>query len=352
MARFFKKNDESIGLAPGSLVFIGDKKMEGMQIRLIDYDAEHIRDEELRDIQSGADALKSNTVTWINVNGLHDTDRMQELGASFGLHPLLLEDVLNTGQRPKLEVFDDVIFVVVKMLRMEDELVVAEQLSLVIGPTFLLTFQERPGDVFEPVRNRIRKSQGRIRISGSDYLAYALLDTVVDNYFQIVESLGGQVEDLEVEVLTDARPDLLGKIHELKRELSFIRKAVRPAKEAILQFSKLDNDLIRPETSPFLKDLHDISIHAADAIDTYREMLSDELNIYNSTVNNRMNDIMKVLTIFAAIFIPLTFIAGVYGTNFEYVPELHYKYGYYVFLIVMASVAIAMLIYFRRRRWL
>ncbi len=353
MARFFKKRDASIGLAPGSLVFIGDKKVEGMQIRLIDYDTEHLRDEELRDIQSGAEALKSNSVSWININGLDDTPRMRELGTTFGLHPLLLEDVLNTGQRPKLEEFDGVIFIVVKMLRLEEGLVIAEQLSLVIGPTFLLTFQERPGDVFEPVRNRIRKSQGRVRISGSDYLAYALLDAVTDNYIQIVERLGSQVEDLEVEVLSsDAKPDVLGKIHDLKRELSFIRKTVRPAREAIMQFSKLDSDLIRPETSPFLKDLHDIATQAADAIDTYREMLSDELNIYNSSVSNRMNDIMKVLTIFAAIFIPLTFIAGIYGTNFEYLPELQYRYSYFIFLGVMAVMALAMLGYFKRRGWL
>ena len=228
MARFFKKRDESIGLAPGALVFIGDKKMEGMQIRLIDYDSERLEDQELRDIESGVGASTSNTVSWININGLHETDRIRKLGASFGLHPLLLEDVLNTGQRPKLEEFDDVIFVVVKMLRLEQGIVVSEQLSLVIGRTFLLTFQERPGDVFEPVRNRIRKSQGRIRVSGVDYLAYALLDTVVDNYIQIVERLGGQVEDLEVEVLSDAKPTVLNKINDLKRELSFIRKSIRP----------------------------------------------------------------------------------------------------------------------------
>lgn len=352
MARFFKNRDVSMGLAPGSLVFIGDKKTDEVQVRLIDYDSDKLNDNIMGGIEEAARCLSPDTVSWININGLHDTGCIEKIGSVFSLHPLLLEDVLNTGQRPKLEEFDNAIFIVVKMLRLEEGVVLSEQLSMVLGPSYLLTFQERPGDVFEPVRNRIRNSQGRIRASGVDYLAYALLDTVADHYIRIVEQLGGQVEDLELEVLTDARPSILLKINSFRRELSFLRKSMRPAREAALKLSKLDSDFIRPATGPFLKDLNDIFIQASDAIDTYREMLSDELDIYNSTVSNRMNDIMKVLTIFAAIFIPLTFIAGVYGTNFEYLPELHYKYSYYIFLGGMVAVAIAMLLFFKRRRWL
>ena len=352
MARFYKKRDVSIGLPPGSLVFVGDQKTEEIQIRLIDYDGTHLKDQELHDIAKEATTLDSDSVSWINVNGLHDTESIREIGDVFKLHPLLLEDVLNTGQRPKLEEYENLIFIVVKMLRLVEGEVVAEQLSMVIGPTFLLTFQERSGDVFGPVRTRIRKGLGRVRASGVDYLAYSLLDTVADNYIRIVESLGSDVEDLEVEVLTNPRPEVLGKINDLRRELSFFRKSIRPAREAVMKLSKLDNALIRPQTVPFLKDLNDITTHAADAIDTYREMLSDELDIYNSTMSNKMNDIMKVLTIFAAIFIPLTFVAGVYGTNFENLPELHYKYSYYIFLGSMVVMATGMLLFFKRRGWL
>ena len=231
-----------------------------------------------------------------------------------------MEDILNTGQRPKLEEFNNCIFLVLKMLQYDKEkqLIISEQLSLVLGDTFLLTFQEQPGDVFEPVRERIRKQKARIRASGIDYLAYALLDCVVENYVFIVERLGEQIEDHEEEILKRAEPAVMEKINAYKHEMNFIRKSVRPAREAIIQLSKLDSELIHEETIPFLKDLQDLISQAAEAIDTYRDMLSDQLNLYNSVVGNRMNDIMKVLTIFAAIFIPLTFIAGIYGTNFEY----------------------------------
>ncbi len=354
MARFIANRDETIGLAPGQLVFVGEKKTDEVQVRLMDYGPETLLEEDLEELEGGEAALHTSTVSWINVNGLHDIERIRRLGTIFGLHPLLLEDILNTGQRPKLDETDAGVFVVLKMLRYDAqaEEVISEQLSLVIGPTWLLTFQERPGDVFEPVRKRIRKVQGRLRVTGVDYLAYALLDTVVDNYIHIIETLGSRVEDLDVAVTTEPDPSILTQIQDLRREMSFMRKSMRPAREAILHLSKLDTDLIKAETGPFLKDLLDNTTQATEAIDTYREMLSDVLNIYNSSLSNRMNDIMKVLTIFAAIFIPLTFIAGIYGTNFEYVPELHYRYGYFIFWGVMVVVAIGMLVYFRRRKWL
>ena len=354
MARFFQKQDQSLGLPPGHLVFVGEKKTEQMQVRLIDYGPESLRDVDIADIEPDRGLLDSPTVTWVNLDGLHDVEGIRAFGRTFGIHPLLLEDIVNTGQRPKLEESGETLFLVLKMLRYdtEQEEVVAEQLSLVIGPTYLITFQEHPGDVFEPVRNRIRKAQGRIRGAGVDYLAYALLDTVVDNYIHIIEMLGAQIEDLEVDVLAEPEPGILARIQDLRREMSFMRKSIRPAREAILQLSKLDTDLVHEATGPFLKDLCGNATQATEAIETYREMLSDTLNIYNSSVSNALNEVMRVLTIFAAIFIPMTFIAGVYGTNFEYVPELHYRYGYFVFWGVMLLVAGAMVLYFRRRRWL
>ncbi|MFC1823499.1 magnesium/cobalt transporter CorA [Thermodesulfobacteriota bacterium] len=354
MARFFKKREETKGLSPGSLVFVGNKKVENVRIRVIDYDGAQLKEEELKEIAEGAEFKRSNTVTWINVDGLHDLALMKEIGSTFDLHPLLLEDILNTGQRPKLEEFENCLFLVVKMLRYDKEkqMIISEQLSLVLGDTFLLTFQEQPGDVFEPVRERIRKQKARIRASGIDYLAYALLDCVVENYVFIVERLGEQIEDMEEEVLENAEPEVMEKINAFKREMNFIRKSVRPAREAIIQLSKLDSELIHDQTVPFLKDLQDLITQAAEAIDTYRDMLSDQLNLYNSVMSNRMNDIMKVLTIFAAIFIPLTFIAGIYGTNFEYLPELKFKYSYFYFWGLIFAVAAAMLIFFRKKKWL
>ena len=354
MARFFKKREEIKGQSPGSLVFIGNQKVENVRIRVIDYDGTQLKEDELKEIAQGAEFKRTNTVTWINVDGLHDLALMKEIGSTFDLHPLLMEDILNTGQRPKLEEFDNCLFIVAKMLRYgkEKQMIISEQLSMVLGATFLLTFQEQPGDVFEPVRERIRKQKARIRASGIDYLAYALLDCVVENYVFIVERLGEQIEDLEEGVLENAEPAVMEKINAFKHEMNFIRKSVRPAREAIIQLSKLDTELIHDQTVPFLKDLQDLITQAAEAIDTYRDMLSDQLNLYNSVVGNRMNDIMKVLTIFAAIFIPLTFIAGIYGTNFEYLPELKFKYSYFIFWGVMLGVAVVMLSYFRKKKWL
>ena len=354
MARFFKKREESKGLPPGSLVFIGNKKVDNIRLRVIDYDGAQLKEDELKNIAEGEEFKRTNTVTWINVDGLHDLSLMKEIGSTFDLHPLLLEDILNTGQRPKFEEFENCLFLVVKMLRYdrEKQMIISEQLSMVLGDPFLLTFQEQPGDVFEPVRERIRKQKGRIRASGIDYLAYALLDTVVDNYIFIIEKLGEQIEDIEEEVLEKAEPAVMEKINAFKREMNFLRKSVRPAREAIIQLSKLDSELINDQTIPFLKDLQDLITQATEAIDTYRDMLSDQLNLYNSVISNRMNDVMKILTIFAAIFIPLTFIAGIYGTNFEYLPELKFKYSYFFFWGVMLAVAAVMLIFFRKKKWL
>ncbi len=354
MARFLKKREASKGLAPGSLVFIGNKKVENVRIRVIDYDKDTLNEDELKDISQSAKFKNTDTVTWINVDGLHDLKLMKEIGKIFNIHPLLLEDILNTGQRPKIEEFDNYLFMVLKMLRYDKEkqMILAEQLSMVVGKTYLLTFQERPGDVFEPVRDRIRKQKGRIRITGIDYLSYALLDIVVDNYIHIIERLGEQIEDLEEEIISPPNNIVMEKINNFKREMNFLRKSIRPVKEAVIKLSKLDSELIDDNTIPFIKDLEDHIIQAVESIDTYGNMLSDQLNIYNTGVNNRINDIMRVLTIFAAIFIPLTFIAGIYGTNFEYLPELHFKYSYFIFWGVMITLSVSMVIFFKKKGWL
>lgn len=343
-----------MGQVPGELFFIGEQKVEEATIRLIDYDQEQLNECELRDIKDGLACKNSTTVTWLNINGLHDTELIRKIGKGFDLHALVLEDIVNTGQRPRMEEYDEYLYFVLKMMRYDQKTgaVHSEQLTMVLGKTFLLTFQEQPGDVFEPVRERIRKHKGRIRKVGIDYLAYALLDTIIDNYLFIIERLGEQIEEIENEILDNPTQGVLTKINNYKREMNYLRKTIRPAKEFILQLSRLDSELIQEKTQPFLKDLLDLASQAVDAIDTYREMLSDHLNIYDSRMSNRLNEIMKVLTIFSAIFIPLTFIAGIYGTNFENVPELHFRYSYFVMWGVMVIVALVMLRFFRRKKWL
>lgn len=354
MARFLKSREAAMGKAPSELVFIGSRKVEKPTLRVIDYDKEHLTERDLTSIAEGVPFKETETVTWININGLHDTEMIREISTHFGLHTLVAEDILNTGQRPKMEEYDETLFFTIKMMDYDTGAgkIQSEQLSMVLGKTFLLTFQERPGDVFEPVRERIRKQKGRIRGVGIDYLAYALLDTIVDKYIFIIERLGEQIEEIEDEILDNPTPAVLTKINTYKREMNYLRKSIRPAREFILHLSRLDSDLIHAETAPFLKDLLDLSTQAVEVIDTYREMLSDHLNIFNTGISNRLNEIMKVLTIFSAIFIPLTFIAGIYGTNFEYVPELGFRYGYFVFWGVMVGVALFMIRFFKRRHWL
>jgi len=353
MARFLKSREESDGKSPGSLIFIGDQKVDSAKIRLIDYDSGSLTEKELKDIQAASYLMTIPTVTWISIVGLHDVEMIQNAGKIFKLHPLVMEDILNTGQRPKLEEFEDYIFVVLKMVHFDHETdtILNEQLSIILGKNFLLTFQEQPREIFKPVRERIKKQTSRIRKTGTDYLAYALMDTVVDNYIIHIEILGEKIEDLEEEILNNPDSNVMEKIYSFKREINYMRKSIRPAKDAIYRISRLDSELIQEPTLPFLKNLEELTSQATEAIEIYRDLLTDQLNIYNSVIANKMNDIMKVLTMFAAIFIPLTFIAGVYGTNFEYLPELKYKYSYFIFWAVMIILATGLIAFFKRKKW-
>jgi magnesium transporter len=353
MARFLKNREPVKGQSPGALVFVGTRKTDEIDIRVIDYDDHHLTDQAMVDIRDTLHYKTSESVTWININGLHDVDTIGRIGKVFDLHPLVMEDILNTGQRPKIDDYDAYLFIVLKMIRFDRQtgMVMNEQMSLVVGERFILTFQERPGDVFEPVRERIRRQKSRIRAGGTDYLAYALMDTVVENYISVIEHIGEQIEDLEEEILSDHDKKVMEKINRFKRETSYLKKSIRPAREAIFQLLRLESDLIHEKTHFFFKDLEDLITHATEAIDTYRDLLTDQLNIYNSVTANKMNDIMKVLTIFAAIFIPLTFIAGIYGTNFDYLPELRYKYSYFIFWGVLVVIAGALLGYFKKKKW-
>jgi magnesium transporter len=354
--RIFNKfgSKEKVGLPPGTLVHVGEKKAEKVKITVIDYDRENFEEKEVEKIEECFTDKDKPTVTWINVDGLQEVGIIEKVGAHFGIHPLVLEDILHTGQRPKVEDLGDYIFIVLKMLYhddQEDEML-GEQVSLLLGQNCVISFQEREGDIFNPIRERIRNSKGRIRRAGADYLAYALVDAIVDHYFVILEKMGEKIESLEEELVTNPTPETLQIIHKLKRNLIFLRKSVWPLREVINALERGESPLITEPTGIYLRDVYDHSIQVIDTIETFRDMVSGMLDIYLSSLSNRMNEVMKVLTIIATIFIPLTFIAGIYGMNFKFMPELEWHWGYPTALIVMLLIVGSMFIYFRRKKWL
>ena len=354
MPRLIKKTSKSRGLPPGSLVHVGEKKTEKVRISLIDYIVGKFEEKEVKNVEECFSFKRKPSITWINVDGLHEVDVIEKLGKCFEIHPLVLEDILNTDQRPKIEDFENYIFFILKMLYTDEKTkeVHSEQVSLILGKNFVISFQESKGDVFETVRERIRKGKGRIRKMGSDYLAYALIDAIVDNYFTILENIGDRVEGMENDVVTNPDPELLQKIYNLKREMIYLRKSVWPLREVINGLLREESKLIKNSTHIFLRDLYDHTIQTIDTIETFRDMISGMLDIYMSSVSNKMNEVMKVLTIFAAIFIPLTFIVGIYGMNFQYMPELSIPWAYPLVWIVILIVGISLLGFFKHKKWI
>ncbi len=354
MSRLIKKISKKAGLPPGTLVHVGKEKDETIKVTIIDYDEKHFEEREVKKVEECLPFKDKPTVTWINIDGIHNLGIIEAIGKHFGLHPLVLEDIVNTGQRPKMEDFGDYIFVVLKMIyydEKEDE-IKTKQVSLIISKNFVISFQERKGDVFNPIRERIGGSKGRIRKMGADYLAYALIDSVIDNYFVILEKVGEKLEGMEEDLVTNPTPETLQAIHSLKREMIFLRKSVWPLREVIGGLERGESKLVQESTQIYFRDVYDHTIQVMDAIETSRDMLSGMLDIYLSSVSNRMNEVMKVLTITATIFIPLTFIAGIYGMNFQYMPELGWHWGYFAGLLVMGIIGISMLVYFKRKKWL
>ena len=353
MPRFIKKQKQEIGISPDELLFRGEQKIDKVLLRVIDFDADNLQEDTINTINDVLKYQEKDSVTWFNIDGLHNAAVMEEIAQGFQLDKLIMADVMNTQARPKVHEYDNCIFISIKMLQLDEEtdLISVENLSLILTKSVLLSFQEKKGDVFEPVRERIRKQKKRIRNAGTDYLAFALLDIVIDNYIYIVSFLGEKIETLEDNLLLDPKQAVIDEINLYKRELNFLRKNIKPAKEMILSLSKMETELIHDTTDVHFKELQDNINQASDSSDSYREILSDQLNIYHTTISSKLNDIMKFLTIFSVIFIPLTFIAGIYGTNFDVVPELHYEYSYFIMWGVIVSVAIGMLIYFKKRRW-
>ena len=352
MPRVFKRRSQKAGLPPGVLIPVTRERAEKVRISVIDYDESNVEEKEIRTLQEVLPFRDSPTVTWINIDGIHDTEIIEKIGSDFGIHPLVLEDIVNTGQRPKMEDFDAYIYVVLRMLCLEKDGVRSEQVSIILGPNFVISFQEMPGDVFNPIRERLRGTKWRIRKLGADYLAYALIDMIVDNYFLILETFGDQIEELEAELMERPTPSLLHSIHSIKRELISLRKSVWPLRELISGLERNESKIIAASTRVYFRDVYDHTIQVMDTVETYRDMVAGMLDTYLSSISNRMNEVMKVLTIIATIFIPITFVAGIYGMNFHNMPELAWRWGYFAALGLMGLIGVVMLIYFRRKHWL
>ncbi len=355
VTRSLKRKPKKAGLAPGSLIYTGEKKTEQINITLIDYNEDKITEKTFSKIEDVFEYKDSSSISWINIDGLHDIDVIEKLGNYFGIHPLVQEDILNVQQRPKMEEYDDYLYIVFKMFTYKEERseVYSEQISLILNNNYIITFQERTGDVFDPIRERLRAAKGKIRKSGTDYLAYTLIDAVVDSYFFVLEKFGEEIEILEDELILSPKPESSQLIHRLRRELIMLRKSVWPMRELLSGLYRGDSSLIKKSSQIYLRDVYDHTIQVIDTIESYRDMVSGMLDTYLSSISNRMNEVMKVLTIIATIFIPLTFIAGVYGMNFHHMPELEwtwiYPAGFWIAILIIAGI---MLLYFRRKKWL
>lgn len=344
---------KKLGLAPGSVIYTGEKSDQKLFIEAFDYNKDKCIVKELLNVEECFE-FEEGSITWININGLNHVDAIEKIGGHYELHPLVLEDIVNIAQRPKIDEYDDYLFVVLKMLYYDiDQKIVSEQVSFILGKEYVLSFQESEGDVFDTVRERIKHGKGRVRTMQSDYLLYVLIDAIVDHYFTIIEVLGEKIEDFETAIFSgNATDDVSKNIQNLKREILRVRRAIFPLREVINRIEKSENPLIEKKTITFYRDIYDHLIQVSENIDIYREMIWSLMDMYMTTISNKMNEVMKVLTIMASIFIPLTFIAGIYGMNFEYIPELSYKYSYFILWGVMVTLFIGMLLYFKRKKWL
>jgi magnesium transporter len=355
MATRVKKRSETIGMPPGSLVYVGDKPPKEVEITIANYnDQEYAKYSKTSFRECLLFAKETSHATWIDINGFQEVKDLEYLGECFQLHPLVLEDILNSDQRPKIDDYGDYLFIILKMLHHDEGTheVVTEQISIILGDNYVISLHENDVDIFDLVRKRLKAGTGRIRKGKADYLAYALLDLIVDNYFLVLEQLGEVVEDLEEELVNNPTSATLNKIYHLKRDTIQIRRAVWPLREVVSKLARTDFSLINEQTVVYLRDVYDHVTIIMDTIETYRDILSGILDIYLSSVSNRLNEVMKVLTIIATIFIPLTFIAGVYGMNFKNMPELQWPDGYYMALGMMGAVALIMVIFFWKKGWI
>ena len=353
MTEAARKRSVKTGLPPGSLVHVGEETGEPVRIKLIEYNEEHFHETDCANVGECRPIRDGRAVNWVSIDGIHRADVIEAVGELFGLHPLLLEDVMNANQRPKFEDYGDYVFVVVKRLGPNGpgRAVETEQISFVLGEGYVITFGERTGDTFDAVRERIKTGKGKLRKMGADYLLYTLLDTIVDNYFAVMEALGENIEIVEDALVTRPQAPVSRSIHNLKREMIYLRRSIWPLREVVGSLEREESCLVTEQTSVYFRDVYDHVVQVMDSIDTYRDMLSGMLDIYLSSVSNRLNEVMKVLTIIATIFIPLTFIVGLYGMNFQYMPELKLVWGYPAVLTIMAAISGFMVYYFKKKKW-
>jgi magnesium transporter len=348
------KLSRKAGASPGTLVHIGEQQIDQVRLTLVNYDSHTLEEHQVSTLDEALALCTGDHLTWLNIDGIHDIELIGRLGRHFDIHPLTQEDILNTMHRPKFEEFEHYAFIVLKMLRYDSTSgrVLTEQFSLILTENVLISLQEAQGDVFEPVRTRLQKGRGRIRNAGCDYLAYALIDAIVDHYFAILEQIGIQIGAIENQTLSDPTAAVLQDIHTMKRKILYLRKQIWPLREVVGTMAKEESALIRDETMIFLRDVHDHTVQIMETIESQRDLLAGLLDLYMTGISNRMNEIMKVLTIIATMFIPITFIAGVYGMNFKYMPELEWPWGYGLIWGVMVAMVIVMVIFFKKKKWL
>ena len=336
---------------PGSLVYTGEQWVDQVKITAILFGEDSFEEKTVEASEIPSLNTKGKTL-WLNITGLHDIEIIKSIGEYFKVHNLELEDILNVNQRPTFDEYENQFFIASKMFRVYQDAIISEQFSMIVGEGFLLTFQEREGDVFEGVRARLRQKKGRIRSRKSDYLAFALLDVIVDHYMVIIEQYGEEVNDQEARLMESIHSNMIQEINLIKKEVNYLRRFTRPLRDVVINFAKSEHSLIEEQTLPFLKDLNDHITHVSENIELYRETINDNVNTYHTHMTNRLNDILKVLTVFSVIFIPLTFMAGIYGMNFEYMPELGYKHAYPIFWGALIIVALGMIYFFKRKKWL
>ena len=343
---------KKIGLPPGSLVYFGEKE-KLLDIDVISYSDTAVHEQKVGTAEEALSLIKDNQITWININGLNNIEEIRKIGNYTQLNNLLLEDVLDTQHRPKVELLDEHLLVIIKMLYYQNGELIAEHLALLLGENYLISFQESEGgDVFEPIRKLLQEPESLLRRSSVDYLLFGLLDSIVDNYLDIVDRVSDTIEAIEDEIIAHPREDMISEIQLLKKKATFLQKSITPARGVISRIERNNHSLIQGSCKPYFRDLHDHIIQIAETLASYRDILWGLTDTYMGAMSNRMNNIMRLLTLISTIFIPLTFIVGVYGMNFEHMPELHYKWAYPACWGVMLVITIGMIIYFRRKRWL
>jgi len=347
------KYKKKLGLSPGSIVYTGNKESQKLFIESFDYDTEKFEEKVHANIEDVFNFKTSDSKTWVNINGLNHIDAIEKIGNHFNLHALTLEDIVNTNHRPKIDDYPNYIFIVLKMLYYDkNEEIVNEQISFILSDNYVLSFQEADGDVFDHLRERIRNPKGRIRTLGTDYLLYALIDAIADHYFVVIETLSHKIEDLEDDLFKGySQDEISNQIQNLKREILKIRRAIFPLREIINKIEKNDSVFIKSTTIPYFRDIYDHIIQISDNIEIYREMIWGLMDMYMTTISNKMNQVMKVLTVISTIFIPLTFLAGIYGMNFDNMPELHFKYSYFILWGIMIVLFLSMIYFFRKKKW-